>query len=184
MPSLSELKRNKQMSKALVTGITIWLLSLTVAVIPSLAHGEAVLTVSPAVAVADGSIMVSMEGVESGEIFTVMLVGLNFEATLGSIAVPDGEESASQEFTLPSDVSAGVYQIQAVSEEGESLSAELSIEAGLDDSTSTVNEVAAPSDELLQLDRSKSPLELALIVSGIVISAALGLWLVITPRRS
>jgi hypothetical protein len=170
------------MSKALVTGITIWLLSLAVLVLPSLAHGEATLTVSPAVAVADDSIMVSMEDVESGEIFTVMLVGLNFEATLGSIAVPDGEESASQEFTIPSDVSSGVYQIQAVSEEGESLSAELSIEAGLVDSTA--NEVAEPSDELLQLDRSKSPLELVLIVGGIVISAALGLWLVITPRRS
>jgi len=169
------------MFKPLTKGFMIWFFSLTIFTLLSLAHGEAVLTVSPSVALTGESIEVSMEEVESGEIFSVTLIGLNFEETLGSITVPDGEESASQEIAIPSDVPSGIYQVQAITQEGESLSAELSIEASLIDST--VNEELEPSDELMELERNQPTVELIIIVVGLVISAGLGFWLVMTPQR-
>lgn len=169
------------MFKPLTKGSLIWLFSLIVTVLPIVAHGEAVLSVSPAVASAGETITSRLEEVEAGETFTVMLLGLNFEATLGTMTIPDGEEALSQEFMIPSDVPSGIYQIQALNEEGESLSAELSVENSLTDITS--NNFVEPSDEPMQLDRSKPTGELALIVAVIVISAGLGFWLVIVSQR-
>lgn len=137
------------MFKPLTKGFMIWFFSLTIFTLLSLAHGEAVLTVSPSVALTGESIEVSMEEVESGEIFSVTLIGLNFEETLGSITVPDGEESTS-------------------------LSAELSIEASLVDSIT--DEELEPSDELMELERNQPTLELTIIVVGLAISAGLGFW--------
>lgn len=169
------------MFKPLANGIVIWLFSLVVIVLPVVAHGEAVLSVSPTVANASETVALSLEEVEAGETFTIMLVGLNFEATLGTMTIPDGEEALRQEFRLPSDVPSGIYQIQALSEGGESLSAELSIETSLPDNT--LNNIIEPSGEPMQLDHSKPTGELALIVAIIVISAGLGFWLVIVSQR-
>ncbi len=168
------------MFKPLTKGFMIWLFSLTIGTLLSVAHGDAVLTVSPSVAGTGETISLSMEEVEGGETFTMTLVGLNFEATLGRVTIPDAEESVSQEFTIPSDVPSGIYQVQAITAEGESLSTELSIEASLVDSTA--DEEREPFDELMALERNQPTVELIIIVVGLVISAGLGFWLVMTPQ--
>ncbi|MBZ0291491.1 MAG: hypothetical protein K8L99_02890 [Anaerolineae bacterium] len=150
-------------------------------VLPGLAHGEAALTVSPPVAAAGETITASLDGVESGETFTVKLIGLNIEETLGTMLVADGEDAVDQDFALPADLPPDVYQVEAITEEGETLVAELTVEASSIDSGSTT--AAVPSAEPMQLDRSKPPAELAVIGGGIVISIGLGLWLVLAGGR-
>ncbi len=141
---------------------------------PVLAHGEATLTVSPAVAAPGASITVKAEGVEAGEEFTITLVGLNTQVTLGTVRVGD-DEDFHEEFTLPSDLRPGIYQVQAVSAEGETLTAELTITT---EATAAQEQPSEPSAEPMSLDRSKTPVELITITIGLLLSAGLGLVLV------
>ena len=142
----------------------------------ALAHGGAALTVSPVVVAAGAEITVKGEGVEAGETFTIALAGLNFEATLGTVTVGD-DEDFHQEFSVPSDTPPGTYQLRAVSEEGETLTTELSVKAGADAETSPAAP-AEPSAEWPQLERPRPPGQLAIIIGGLATSAVLGLWLV------
>lgn len=141
----------------------------------ALAHGGAELTVSPTVTTPGGDITVKGEGVESGETFTITLEGLNFEATLGAVTVGD-DEDFHQDFPVPADLPPGTYQVRATSVEGEVLTTELMVEAGA--TTTEQAAPAAPSAELMQLERSLSTGQLALIIAGLVVIAAVGLWLV------
>lgn len=142
--------------------------------IPALAHGEAVMTVSPAVVAPGATINVEGEGVEAGEEFTISLQGVGFETTLGMVTVGD-DEDFHQEFTIPADAPPGTYQVVAVSGEGETITAELTVEAG---ENAAVSVPAEPSAALMNLERSKSPLEWGVIGAGLLISAGLGLALV------
>lgn len=142
---------------------------------PALAHGEATLTVSPPVVAPGGTIKVEGEGVEAGEEFTITLEGMAFQARLGTVTVGD-DEDFHQDFSVPADAPPGTYQVVATSEEGETLTAELTVESG-----ATGTEPAAPAEpsaELMQLDRGRSTGQLAAIIIGLLASAGLGLALV------
>ena len=70
------------------TGAVLLLLGLALLpAVPALAHGEAVMTVSPAVVAPGATINVEGEGVEAGEEFTISLQGVGFETTLGTVTV-------------------------------------------------------------------------------------------------
>lgn len=169
------------MSRRIVIIITILLLSIVMSGMPAFAHGAATLTVSPVTAAAGETITVSLDGVVSGETFTITLVGLNVESELGTMTVGDGVDTVTQDFTLPSNVPADTYQVQATSADGDILSAELTIEAASSESGSTT--AAEPSAEPMQLDRSKPAAQLVVIGLSIVVSAGLGLWLVVANER-
>jgi len=143
--------------------------------VTALAHGEATLTVTPAVVSPGDTFTAKGEGVEAGEIFTITLEGMSFRATLGTVTVGD-DEDFHQEFTVPADVPPGTYQVQATSAEGEILTAELTVEAGAVAAESAAP--AEPSAEPMQLDRRRSGGELAAIIAGLLVSAGLGLALV------
>ena len=128
---------------------------------------------SPAVVAPGGTIEITAEGVEAGEEFTLTLEGINTQTIVGTVTVGDGEVFR-QEFTVPPDTPPGSYQVVATSGEGERLTAELAVEAGATAQTSQ----AEPSAEPMQLDRNKSPVELTVIITGLVVSAGLGLALV------
>lgn len=157
------------------TGAVLLLLGLALLpAVPALAHGEAVMTVSPTVVAPGAIINVEGEGVEAGEEFTISLQGVGFDTTLGMVTVGD-DEDFHQEFTIPADAPPGTYQEVAVSVEGETITSELTVEAG---QTVAASVPAEPSAALMDLDRNKSPLEWGVIGVGLLISAGLGLALV------
>lgn len=156
-------------------GALILLLGLSLGVTTASAHGGAELTVSPVVAAPGGTVTVKGEGVEAGETFTITVEGTTFQATLGTVTVGD-DEDFHEEFTLPAEIPPGTYQVRAVSEEGEVLTAELTVEAG-----TAMAEPAAPAEpstEPMQLDRRRSTGELTVIIAGLLLSAGLGLVLI------
>lgn len=137
------------------------------------AHGDATLTVEPTVIAAGGSVRVTGEGVEAGEVFTIHLVGINYQAPLGVVTAGE-DEDFHQEFTIPTDAPPGIYQVVAAAEGGE-LTAELTVVAG----DSAIYEVSAePSAEPMELDRSRSPQEFFLLAAAISLTALLGVLLI------
>ncbi|GIV80273.1 hypothetical protein FKZ61_007705 [Litorilinea aerophila] len=166
MARQASFRRLWQMGAVLLLGLML------LPAVPALAHGGAEITVEPAVVVPGGSINVKGEGVEAGEEFTISLQGVGFETTLGTVTVGD-DEDFHQEFTIPANVSSGIYQVVAVSGEGETLTAELTVEAGEGAAVP-----AEPSAALMALDRSKSLLEWGVIGVGLLLSLGLGLVLV------
>ncbi len=142
---------------------------------PLQAHGGAELTVSPSAVTPGSTVQVEGEGVESGETFTVRLEGLEVQVVLGSVAVgDDGDFHAT--FTVPADTPPGLYRVTAVSQEGETLTAELKV---LDQAEAAPPEVPSePSAGWMSLDRSRSPGEWVVIGVTLLLSTGLGLILV------
>jgi len=152
--------------------ITLLVLGLEVAV--AFAHGEAALTVTPQVAAPNSVITISAEEVEDGEIFIITLEATTFTVRLGTATVEG--EGFREEFTIPSHVPPGVYQVTATTAKGEVISAELTVETG--ETATQQTAVVEPSGEPMELDRSKPTAQLVAIVAGIIISAGLGVLLV------
>lgn len=162
------------LSVALILGLVTILQAL-----PALAHGGAELTVTPTIVVSGGTVQVKAIGVETGEEFTIRLDGIQGQVALGTVTVGD-EELFLADYTIPADTPSGVYQLTAVSGEGESVTVELTVEA---DATVAVTDPARqPSAKLMQLDRSKSVGEWVVIAVGLLVSAGLGLALVVVKK--
>lgn len=143
---------------------------------PLQAHGGAELTVSPSAVTPGSSIQVQGEGVEPGEAFTVRLEGLEVQVVLGSVAVEeDGDFHAS--FTVPAETPPGLYRIAAVSQEGETLTAELRVLDRAEEAAPS-EAPAEPSAAWMVLDRSRSPGEWAVIGVTLLLSTGWGLLLV------
>lgn len=156
-------------------GLTWTVFSLGLAVETAFAHGGATLSVSPTEVTPGGQITVTAEGVEAGEEFTITLEGVSYQATLGSVTVGD-DEDFHQTYVVPTDAPPGDYQVRATSGEGEVITAELSIlssELGVQSQPP-----AKPSAAPMQLDRTKPPIEVAIIMVGILLSAGGGVLLV------
>jgi hypothetical protein len=137
---------------------------------PVLAHGEASISVSPTAVAPGGTVTLTGEELEAGENFTITLSGIAFERALGTVAVE--EEGFEQSFEIPDDAPPGTYRVRATSEEGEVLTTELTIQGGAEPGERT------PSDELMDLDRSRSPTELAVIGGLLIASLIAGVVLI------
>lgn len=168
-------KQNLRLIKMGLWGLLAALLWAGGNVGPVLAHGEATLTVTPAVVAAGAEITVKGEGVEAGETFTLTLEGLNFKTTLGTVTVGD-DEDFHEDFVVPADTPPGTHQVRAASAEGEVLTAELSVTAG--QAASPQAATLEPSAELMELERPRPAGQLVVLIGGLAVSAALGLWLV------
>lgn len=139
------------------------------------AHGKAELTVSPTVVPAGGEIKVEAKGVEAGEQFTITLEGMSYRAVLGIVMAGD-DEDFHQDFTIPADAPAGIYQVKADNGQGEVLTAEVTVEATSE--SLTRGEQIKPSAEPMALDRRKSAGQIATVIAGIFVAAALGVLLI------
>jgi hypothetical protein len=136
------------------------------------AHGEATLLVAPSSVAPNGTISVTGQEVEDGEIFIVSLESTTFVLTLGTVTVEG--ESFEQEFVIPDHVPAGTYQVRARTNEGEAISAELTVVSD----SETSSPVLEPSATLMELNRSKSPSQIFTIVAVLLASATVGILLV------
>ncbi|MCL5999592.1 MAG: hypothetical protein M1546_26535 [Chloroflexi bacterium] len=156
------------------------LLALGPGVMPALAHGKSELTVSPAEITPGGTVMLRASGVEPGETFTISLEGPQFRTTLGTVNVT--QETFEQGYTVPASVPADVYQVRAVSEEGETLGAELTVStiAG----TASQPESLEPTAELMQLTPYRAAGQIAVMMAAGVLSGLIGLWLARSRQRS
>ncbi len=159
-----------------VAMLLVLVLSLGVGIQRAFAHGDSVLTVSPEVVTVGESFTVKAERFEAGEKFRISLLGLSYEVILGDVIVGD-DEDFHEDFVVPNDTPPGVYQVEAVSEEGETLVAELTVLASTTSTTSSADS-ALPSNENVQLKRTRTPGEWFTIVALILTSIGLGVVLI------
>ena len=171
-----EMKLHKASVLRVLLSAAILLAMLAYAVMPALAHGGATLTVTPTQAEPGWQITLQGDGLEPGEVFTIRLEGLGDPVVLGEVPVDEGEDGFSVAFDLPADLLAGPYQVTATSEEGESLSAELSVVSAA--AAPEAVGVREPSAAPMELDRSRPALQTGLIVAALLASAALGVVLI------
>lgn len=137
---------------------------------PVLAHGEASISVSPTTVAPGGTITVNGDGLEVGENFTIELQGIAFGRTLGTVAGED--ETFERSFEIPANAPPGTYRVQATSEGGEAMTAELTIQGDAEPGERT------PSEELMDLDRTRSSTELAVIGVLLLASFVVGVVLI------
>lgn len=155
------------------------LITLVLAFIPygaALADGVPVIIVEPSVAAPGGQITVTGTDMEEGEVFVFTLEGAAGVFDLGeATAAPDGEEAGfTATFTLPSDLPGGSYLVRAVTDEGETATADLTIGASSEAMNAEPMEASA---EPIELDRSKPPLLIGSVIALALLSAVLGVWL-------
>jgi hypothetical protein len=144
----------------------------------ALAHGGATLTVAPATIAPGGTVTVKADGVEADATFTISLAGAQFKSVLGTVKTT--QDTFEQGFTIPANAPADSYQVQALGEDGDVISADLTVSAGA--GATSPAESKEPTAALMQLDRSKPVLQTAVIACAALLSIALGIVL-LRPRR-
>lgn len=142
-----------------------------------LADGVPVIIVEPSVAAPGGQITITGTDMEEDEVFVFTLEGASGIFELGeATAAPNGEEAGfTVVFTLPSDLATGSYLVRAVTDEGETATADLTIGASSEAMNAEPMEASA---EPIELDRSKPAFLTGSIIVLALLSAGLGVWLV------
>lgn len=168
------------MKASFTTGLLVAVLLVLTSSGVALAHGEAVITVSPAAVALGGEVAVTGSDMEAGEVFAITLENALGTVPLGeATATGDGDEAGfTIILTIPDDVAPGAYIVRAATEEGEAVTADLTVtnEAG-----KALVEVMEASAEPMQIDRSKPSGQVVGIVLVALVSAGLGIWLVRKP---
>lgn len=139
------------------------------------AHGESAITVTPDTIAPGGKITVNGEEMGAGEEFKISLEGLNYQAELGDAKANDQEEF-TLDFTIPADAPEGTYQVKATGEDGDVVTAELTItptKAAAEAEPTPAVEVM-PSAAEHELARSRTPLEIISLFGLVVASVAVG----------
>jgi len=142
-----------------------------------LADGVPVIIVEPSVAAPGDQITITGTDMEEGEVFVFTLEGASGVFDLGeATAAPDGEEAGfTVAFTLPADLPTGSYLVRAVTDEGETATADLTIGASSDAMNAEPVEASA---EPIELDRPKTPFLIGSVIILALLSAGLGVWLI------
>ena len=156
------------------------LIALVLAFMPygtALADGVPVIIVDPSVAAPGEQITITGTDMEEGEVFVFTLEGAAGVFEFGeATAAPDGEEAGfTVAFTLPSDLPTGSYLVRAVTDEGETATADLTIGASSEAMNAEPMEASA---EPIVLDRSKPPFLIGSVIVLALLSTGLGVWLV------
>ena len=161
-----------------VTLVIGLIFALALAWIPAraLAHGEPVIAVSPDTVAPGGKITLTGDKMGANEEFKITLEGLKFQAELGD-AKADADEKFQLQFTIPTDAPQGVYQVKAVGEDGDTVTAELTITAKSTTSAEST-EQPMPSAEEDKTPRRRVPNENVGLFVAAVVSALVGLTLV------
>lgn len=144
----------------------------------ALAHGEPTITVEPSVASPGEQITVIGTDMEDGEVFKITLENASGTILLGEVtATADGEEAGfTVVFTLPDDLAEGFYLLRAVTDEGESAAADLTIVSSTDQTNAMSSMEASAAQHTL--DRSKPPVLIGSVIALALLSTSLGLWLI------
>ncbi len=163
-------------------GKTFWITLLLLAATFSsftrgLAHGEPELTVEPSTVAAGDEVTVIGTEMEDGEVFALTLEGMFDTFDLGEASVAD--EGFSIQVTIPAEAAPGLYTLQAVSQEGESVSVEITVLASsAEQGGDSVAEAGQPSAEPLELERARTTGDWLLVGAIIVLGGLGGFWLV------
>jgi hypothetical protein len=157
--------------------LTVSLLTFVITVTPVFAHGAPELTVSPTTVAQGDTITVSADGVEVDGTFTVVLQGMLYQATLGTAQATD--DAFDEDFTIPSDAPTGNYQVQATSDNGQQVAAELTISGAAGSETQSK---ATPAVGAMDIPRMKTTVQWIVIIGGLVVSLGLGLGLVVQKK--
>lgn len=149
----------------------------------ALAHGTPVIAVQPTVVAAGGQITVTGSAIEVGESFTLTLDGISGTTTLGKVtAATEGQEGGfTATYTVPSDEKPGNYTVQAIAEDGDATTTDLTITAPTSAASAGPAMVQEASAAPHVIDRAKPLAEDAGIIIVALVSGLLGLWLV-RPR--
>ena len=199
---------NKYVFRSLIILIGLAFVSIGVA----LAHGTPVVAVQPTVAPAGGQITVTGSEMEAGETFTITLEGPTGSTYLGTVtavattnkdqmdiatptaeskATPDNNSAQSGEpqeggftvaYTIPNKTSPGPYTVKCTAEDGDATEADLTITGPSAQASADPAMVQEPTGALHQIDRSKPASQVVGVVIVVILSSALGLWLVVRKR--
>ncbi len=164
------------MSKRLLALLTLAFVSLW---LPAyvFAHGEPEITVSPDTVAPGGTLIVKGKTMGANEKFTLTLEGLKFQATLGEVE-SNAAEVFSQEFKVPIEVPEGLYQVRAVGEDGDAVTAELTITGKPATAVTEPAKQPMPSAEEDNVPRRRIPSESIGLFVIAAVSAGLGVTLV------
>lgn len=141
------------------------------------AHGESELTVVPDTVAPGGTITIKGVAMGKDEEFTLKLEGLKFQATLGEVKSGD-DEAFTVQFKVPAEAPEGVYQVRAVGEDGDTVTAELTVTGNPQTAATQPGEQLMPSAEEDKVPRRRESTESLGLLAAAVVSAGLGLTLV------
>lgn len=144
----------------------------------ALAHGEPVIAVQPAIAAAGGQITVTGTEMEPNEVFTLTLEGPKGSIPLGKATAQGSDGGFSTTFTVSTDTPPGSYTVRAVSEDGGTATADLTVTAASTTASAGPATMQEASGGPHVLDRSKPTGQIVGIVAVALLSGGLGLWLV------
>jgi hypothetical protein len=150
----------------------------------TLAHGEPVIAVQPAIVAAGGQIIVTGTEMEPGEVFAITLEGVSGSIPLGEATVAgEGEEGGfTVTFTIPAKAVPGSYTVSAAAEDGDTTTADLTITAPSEEASAAPAMAQEPTGELHAIDRSKPIGQIIAVVVVIALSTAAGFVLIRSQR--
>lgn len=162
--------RNVRLLALIVTAVTLGLLSLK----NVRAHGNPIISVTPAIVAAGGEVAVSGTEMEDGAVFVISLEGPTRSIRLGQATVSG--EGFEVTLVIPPDTPPGSYRIQAATGE-ETAVADLEVAtagaAGEDNAAGL-----EPSAEPMELARPRNPTTVVATAVLGLLSLVLGIWLV------
>lgn len=147
----------------------------------ALAHGEPVITVNPVAVAPGGEVVVTGSDMEAGEVFLISLENALSTIKLDEVTATGESDEAGFTITLiiPNDVAPGTYIVRAATEEGEAVTADLTVTA---EGEKLSGEVMEASAEPMKIDRSKPAGQVVGIILAALFSVSLGVWLVRKPE--
>ncbi len=116
------------MKKRMTLVLTLVVMVLFALPVRTWAHGEAEITVSPDTVAAGGKITVAGADLDENSDVKLSLEGLTYHVALGTVHMGDNQEFKT-EYTIPAEAPEGQYEVKALMEDGDGVSADLTITA-------------------------------------------------------
>lgn len=168
------------MHRSLPAAVALGLLLSLGAGFAAMAHegsGEAKIEVEPSSVTAGDTVVLAGSGLEPNNDRVLVLAGQDLTVEFGTVTT-DAEGMFSKELTIPSHLPSGTYELRAIGDE--TLSAPLAVTAAAGAAEASP---AANAANQTVVARQRGTFELGLILGFVVISLALGGWLVWRAER-
>lgn len=162
---------HRRLSSAVLLGSALLLLSAASVYADS---PDAGITVEPSEVTAGQTVLLAGNSLEPDDERILVLQGESTTVSLGT-ATTDADGMLSVEVQIPAHLPAGTYQLQAIGDE--TLQVEVKVAAAEGGSA------VEPANEAAITARDREPIELAVILVGVAIAAALGVLLVVRAER-
>lgn len=166
--------------RAVPLGGAVGVIALALLALPVLGHqgeaGEASIAVEPGTVTAGATIVVAGSGLEPDTDRVLVLAGADLTVDFGTVHT-DAEGMFQKELEIPAHLPGGIYELRCIGDE--TITAELSVTAA-----AGAPVTPAPEEEPAATGpRSRPPVELAVLVGLALVSAALGVVLVLGAER-